>query len=210
MLRVVPGDESYDPFACGFQAFEGLDREVGAGLDRAETGLRKRVVVGDAGAAKGNGHAETLQHGQGRSGFHGSTVVGVQDQGVPCHGFRFAGRFNEPGGELCVLFQVYLPPHDFPTPHIDEHVEVEEGAFDGCAQIGDVPGPHHVGSRAHVLVRAGAFGGLLACAAVGHLVCFPEDAIQRALGAVVLATIGKEWDDLLGALVSEFSRVHPF
>ena len=63
VLVVVPGDECGDPVASRGDCIEGLARIARAVLQRAEQGLRERVVVADAGAAERGDHAETLQGG---------------------------------------------------------------------------------------------------------------------------------------------------
>ena len=79
VLAVVPGDELSDPLARVLERREGLSREAGAVLQRAEERLADRIVVADAGAAEGGNDAEALERREHGRALHGTAVVGVEN-----------------------------------------------------------------------------------------------------------------------------------
>src|SRR5258708_5767762 len=78
-------------------------------------------------------------------GSHRTTPIGVQGKLT----FRrriFGDGVLEQCGEQCGAFSVGdTPADDAPAEDVDDDVEVEVGPFGGSHQLGDIPGPDHVG-----------------------------------------------------------------
>ena len=178
VFLVVPMHEALHPLACLLHIVKGLVR-VGRGVfERAEQGLRVRVVVTHRRATERGHDAQPLQRGEHRGTLHGAAVVGVQHQLITAHLLAQTGSAHQDGRMAGQFLGMHLPAHNGAAVDVHDHVQAPELPFDGAGQVGDVPAPDLVGCLGRKGLGPGALARCLRTPAPIVLTLRPEHAVK--------------------------------
>ena len=139
-----------------------LDRAEPAGerravLERLELGLAVGVVVGHVRAAVGAGDTEIDEELGDGLGGHRRATVGVQGELITVDTLAVMASSMNSSASSPVSAAATHPADDVAGEDVDDHEQLVVDAPLGAVQLGDVPRPHLVRSRAisSGLLRAG-------------------------------------------------------
>ena len=173
MFFVVPQHEGIDPLPGIFQALKGLQGKGWRVFQAAEQGFLIGVVITDRGPAEGWDDPQLLQGGQHGGGFHGATIVRMEDQARRIDTFGQAGLLDQDTGMGRTFAFMDLPAHDLAAVDIHDQVEFQEQTGHRRRQKSYIPAPDLVG---HGGAMAGGFRHLfrrLGLAPVVELIGLP-------------------------------------
>lgn len=207
VLGIVPRGEAVHPRLGVHDVFKGLSRIFRPILQGPEQRFGKRVVVTDSWAREGRHDAEPLERGEHGRALHRATVIGMQDQSLWAHAVCQTRGLEQLGGSVHGFLLEHAGRHDSAAPDVQDQVQIDKLTSDRRGKIGDVPGPHLVGTDGREFT--GAVVGCRFCAlAVSRHVFLPQNSIQSGLGRQIYPLVGQQGDDLLGRKASVFRRIN--
>lgn len=201
---IVPLHHACYPAPRLYEIGERLQRMLRPVFQGLEQRFRVRVIVTDGRSTEGRHDAESLQGRQQGSAFHGTAVVGMQNQLFRRYRLTMTQISQYLTRQDAAFRFIDLPAHDLAAENIEKQVQIVELPANGRGQIGNVPAIQLVRRSGAERTRLGAGLSRALATAVRQPMVRPQYPVKSRFGSQVAALIGQPRHNLARRQMPEF------